>query len=58
MAFDIIVIAILNVRLAMKIEEQFLHMGIPAERIDYVRMEVLEKMQLPDYMEDILNGKA
>ena len=57
-AFDVIVIAILNVRLAMKIEEQFLHMGIPEERIDYVRMEVLEKMQLPDYMEDILNGKA
>ncbi|MCI9141184.1 MAG: glycosyltransferase [Lachnospiraceae bacterium] len=57
-AFDVVVIAILDVRLAMKIERQFVHMGIPVERIDYIRMEVLEKMQLPDYMEEILTGKV
>lgn len=56
--FDVIVIAILNIRLAGQIEGQLVRMGIPAERIDSVRMEELEKMRLPDYMEDILTGKG
>lgn len=56
--FDVVVIAILNIRLAMQIEGQLVRMGVPAGRIDYVRMEVLEKMRLPGYMEDILSGKA
>lgn len=49
--FDMIVIAIANVKLARKIQADFVQKGIPGEKIDLISMEALEEMKLPDYIE-------
>lgn len=55
--FDIMVIAILNIRLARQIKENLVQRGICKDKIDYISMEALDGMCLPDYMERILSGK-
>lgn len=56
--FDVIVVAILNIRLALQIKEELIQKGVPADRIDHVRLEKLENMELPAYMEAILAGNV
>lgn len=49
--FDVIAIAIANVKLARKIQADFVQKGIPEEKIDLISMEALGEMKLPDYIE-------
>lgn len=49
--FDVIVIAIANVKLARQIQADFVKKGIPGEKIDLISMEALGEMKLPDYIE-------
>ena len=53
--FDIIVIAVLNIRSAKQIKSDLVHFGIPADKIDYISMSVIEEMDLPQYRKDILD---
>lgn len=48
--FDVIVIAIANIKLARQIQTEFEQMGIPPEKIDFISIEALEKINLPDYI--------
>lgn len=52
--FDMVVIAILNVSLAKQIKEDFVRRGIDETRIDYISLEVLESMRLPQEWECML----
>lgn len=49
MDFDMMVIAILNIPVAIQVSEWYRHMGVDVERIDYVSLEVLEQTRLPIY---------
>lgn len=48
--FDVMVITILNEKLAVKIKDDFISRGIPEKKIDWVKKDVLESMQLPDWL--------
>lgn len=48
--FDCIIIAILNERIAESIKETLVEMGIPEEKIDWVKKDVLRTMPLPEWM--------
>lgn len=48
--FDFLVIAILNETLAEKIKEDLVAIGIPEEKIDWVKKSVLEKTKLPGWV--------
>lgn len=49
-AFDTLIIAILNEPLAVRIKDELIRTGIPEERIDWVRQDILEATPLPDWM--------
>lgn len=48
--YDYLVIAILNEEMAGQIKDVLIGQGIPEEKIDYVRREVLEKQELPGWL--------
>lgn len=52
--FDVVVIAVVNIRIARQIKEELVQKGIHPDQIDYMSMKKVEAMQLPDYMEQIL----
>lgn len=52
--FDVIVIAIANIRLAQQIKTELLQKGISKEQIDCISIEALEEMELPVYIKEIL----
>lgn len=53
--FDILVIAILNIRLAKQIRDNLIKQGICQNKIDYISTDALARVKLPVYMEDILS---
>ncbi len=50
MEFDVMVIAILNEKIAEIIKEDFVKKGIPEEKIDWVRQDRLGGMSLPEWV--------
>lgn len=55
--FHMLVIAIVNIRLAEQIEEDLVSRGIPRDRIDRIYVEDLQEMALPYYMKEILGER-
>lgn len=53
MEFDVVVIAILNEKLAVRIKDEMARSGIPEEKIDWVRQDVLETVPLPDWVKTV-----
>lgn len=49
-AFDTLIIAILNEPLAVRIKDELIRTGIPEECIDWVRQDILEAAPLPDWV--------
>lgn len=49
-SYDYLVIAILNEKMAGQIKSQLIGQGIPEEKIDYVRGDVMEMQELPGWL--------
>ena len=50
--YDVIVIAILNEEVAMSIKKELIAKGIPAEKIDIVSTNVIDAIELPEWLTD------
>lgn len=48
--FDVVVIAILNEASAVQIKNEMVKVGIPGDKIDWVRQDILESVQLPGWV--------
>ena len=48
--YDRIVISILNEKVAVRIQNDLINMGVPKEKIVYINAECLEKIDLPDWL--------
>lgn len=48
--FDYVVIAMLNEKTAEAVKNQMIARGIPSEKIDYVRKEILQETKLPKWL--------
>lgn len=55
--FDVLVIAILNSDLAKRIKEDYILQGIPEQKIDIVSIEVLDRVELPQFCQDVIDFK-
>lgn len=54
--YDIIVIAILNEKVAYQIKGELLLQGIPEEKIDYVKKDLMKEQKLPVWIYDGTEG--